>query len=180
EDGLTRTAEAAGEPLLQVAREGRRRHAVEERVADPVGVHDTQVERVLDSILVRDQLEVRPRALERRREVGETAVREPFVPVLEERPRLVSATQTEPVRRIRVAREEQRARCVRHAISSRGRTASAATRTTPAVTSAVAKPDTAVPSATPDKSAVITAPNTSTAVTSTACARASAAYQVAT
>ena len=82
--------------------------AVEELVADPVGLDDAPVERVGDPVRAGDQLEVGPGALEGARELGEAAVGLAGGAVLEQRPPDVGAAEAERVRRVGVAREEQR------------------------------------------------------------------------
>ena len=77
-------------------------------VADPVGLDDAGVERVGDPVRAGDQRQIRPCALERARELGEASVGGACVAVLEQRPRLVGAAVAERVRRVRVAREEER------------------------------------------------------------------------
>ena len=70
-----------------------RADAVEQLVADPVRLDHARVERVGDAVRAGDQLEVRPRAVERARELGEPAVGLTGVAVLEQRPGL-SAPQS--------------------------------------------------------------------------------------
>ena len=105
-----------------------RPHAVEQLVPDPVGLDDARVERIGDLVRAGDQRQVRPRAVEGARELGETSVRGARRAVLEQRPRLVRAAEAERVRRIRVAREEQRAGRSRSCAAPRRRSPSAAPR----------------------------------------------------
>src|ERR1051326_4953035 len=99
-----------------------------------------------------DEGEVRPRAVERARELREPAVGGLRRPVLEQSPRLVRAAIAERVRRIGVAGEEERARG--HADASLGvprHTAAAATSPPPGVTEMSPTVSTRAPSAAPDR-----------------------------
>src|SRR5581483_11302348 len=93
---LARAPEPAAEPLLDVAGEAAGPDAVEELVADPVGLDDPPVERVVDPVLGGDQREVRPGALERAGELAEAAVGLARGAVLEQRPRAVDAAPPTP------------------------------------------------------------------------------------
>src|SRR5512146_1632841 len=163
-------AQPAAEAGVEMTNEVGRAHLVEELVPHPVRLDDARVERIGDAVRACDEAQIRPRAVEGPRQLGEAAVRLAGVAVLEERPRAVRAAETERVRRVRVAGEEQCARYVAHAATRPGArrpSARKATMPVPEATSAVPGRSTCVPSAAPESRAVITAPNTSTAVTST-------------
>ena len=78
EDVLPAAADPAAEPVLDVPGERVRADAVEQAVADPVRVDDARVERVVDPVRRRDQLQVRPGALEGARQLGEARRRSAF------------------------------------------------------------------------------------------------------
>ena len=108
EQVVARTAEPSPEPVVDVTRQIVRLHPVEQLVADPVRLDDARVERVRDFVAAGDQGEVGPGAVEGARELGEARVGRARVAVLEERPRAVGPAEAKRVRRVRVAREEER------------------------------------------------------------------------
>ena len=61
---LPGAARAPPETLVEVGAQRARVHSLEQRAPDPVGLDYTGVERVVDPIRARDQLQVGPRALE--------------------------------------------------------------------------------------------------------------------
>src|SRR5450756_959440 len=77
------------EPLLHRTTHQGRADLVQQGVADPVRLHHPRIERVADPGRTRDQLQVRPGALEPLREVPEVAVVDPGRDMLEELARLV-------------------------------------------------------------------------------------------
>ena len=108
-DVLLCPAEPAAEPCVHMAHEGAGLDPVEQLVADPVGLDDARVQRVADAVRARDELEVGPGPLEGLRQLCEPAVGLSRRPVLEKRPPDVGAAESECIRRVGVAREEERA-----------------------------------------------------------------------
>ena len=108
DDVLAGAAEPAAEPLVDVARERAGLDAVEELVADPVRLDDARVERVGDAVRAGDQLRYGHAPSKVRASSARPPSDAPRVAVLEQRPRLVGAAEAERVRRVRVAREEER------------------------------------------------------------------------
>src|SRR5581483_3653360 len=181
-DGVRRPADPSSEAIGDVLRELPAPDVVEELVPDPIGLDDARIEWVDDAVGAGDQREVGPGAVERAGQLCEPGIRGACSSVLEERARRIGSTEAERVRRVRIPGEQERAGGGRHraGTGARRRKASAAATAAPAVTRAMPAALTAAPSTAPESVAVTTAPRTRTAVTSTACARASAAYQVAT
>src|SRR5688572_28869343 len=180
DDSPPAAADATAEAVLDMPCEAAAAGAVEQLVADPVRLDDPGVERIVDAVRAGDQRQVRPGAIEGAGELGEPSVRGAGGAVLEQRARLVGAAQPERVRGVCVAREQERAGG--HVAPRRrgARRAATAASAAPITIRPIPIGSTGTPSAARARNAVTTAPHTSTAVTSTACARASASYHVAT
>src|SRR5450631_2759077 len=182
------------EAFVQRACQQRWSDPFEQPAAQPVGLDDPSIQRVVQVVGGGNELEVRPGALELSQALAQAPVNHARRGLLEQGPVVLAAAVPQLVGRVRVACEEQgtvsRWYGSPHvapaaggpARASRLRHPGTATKAVPASTRAT-QPScgaSGLPLTTAASRAVITAPMTSTAVTSTAGARDRAANQVET
>ena len=79
------------EAALEVHCEGRRRDAIEQAVAEPIGLDHATIERVSDARACRDEPQVGPRALERPAQADEVGTVDPGAQMVDQGPVIVAA-----------------------------------------------------------------------------------------